>query len=258
MSGFLQRLASRALGRPPAIRPMIVGSYAPALRAEPIPNAEQPPEETALLLPQGAAETGQRTATRQAPQAAADPVPSGEPREREALPVPPRVGKPRIESPAEQHAGISRDRPQPTGSTAAAQVLPRADDDRLLPTDGYEDVSSPRARLVDSPDAVPARSDASDSDPAVRHSGAAAPSQLVRASVRSPFTPERARRHMPQMLAAVEHDAENITEVHVTIGRIELTAAPAPAPASPRRGPVARRKAQSLEEYLARREANRS
>jgi hypothetical protein len=46
-----------------------------------------------------------------------------------------------------------------------------------------------------------------------------------------------------------------VNEVHVTIGRIELTAAP-PA-ARPRREPARSRKPQSLDEYLARREAAR-
>lgn len=50
-----------------------------------------------------------------------------------------------------------------------------------------------------------------------------------------------------------QHDK---TEVHVSIGRIEVTAWPAPAPA--KRAPIARSKAMSLDEYLRKRQQERA
>jgi hypothetical protein len=50
---------------------------------------------------------------------------------------------------------------------------------------------------------------------------------------------------------------EETTEVHVSIGRIEVTAVHEAAP-TPKRAPARGQRALSLEEYLARRKAGRS
>jgi hypothetical protein len=255
MSGFLQRLASRALGRPPAIRP-IVGSSVPAERADPMPLAEPTAEEISLLPP---AETGaarQRTATPKAPREAADPVPSAEHRDRDDLLNFSLIRQTRSESEADPHADhASRDGLQPQGSAAAPEAFPIADD-RLAPTRAQDSGASLRAHLANSPDTARPRTDASYSDAVELQARREAPAQAVRASTRSAFTTQRRRERPLQVPAAGEPDVERITEVHVTIGRIELTAAPTAD--LPRRQPAVKRKAQSLEEYLARREANRS
>jgi hypothetical protein len=57
--------------------------------------------------------------------------------------------------------------------------------------------------------------------------------------------------------AAWRTPVEETTEVHVSIGRIEVTAVHEALPA-PKRAPARSQRALSLEEYLARRKAGRS
>jgi hypothetical protein len=57
--------------------------------------------------------------------------------------------------------------------------------------------------------------------------------------------------------AAWRASVEETTEVHVSIGRIEVTAVQEAAP-TPKRAPARGQRALSLEEYLARRKAGRS
>lgn len=54
---------------------------------------------------------------------------------------------------------------------------------------------------------------------------------------------------------AGQRTQQDKSEVHVSIGRIEVTAWPTPAPA--KRAPIARSKAMSLDEYLRKRQQER-
>jgi hypothetical protein len=201
MSSWLQRLAARALGQAPTVRP-IVGWHAPPVPAR-------------VVLPDASPDA--------APPFAANPLQARshrEPRTPAVLqrPSPAAMRPAPRPTPVPEVGGEA----SPAAATRAAAAAPERD----------------RAPVADrfAPLLLPVTPSTSPSSPA-------SPSRGPRAvpRPRKPDTPAPAR--------------EEVTEVHVSIGRIELTALQ-DAP-RPRREPARTRKPQSLEEYLKRREAER-
>ena len=68
--------------------------------------------------------------------------------------------------------------------------------------------------------------------------------------------PQASTGSIPPPAMAARPPVEETTEVHVTIGRIEVTAVHEALP--PRREPARPRKPKSLEEYLAQRRGSRA
>jgi hypothetical protein len=207
MSSWLQRLAARALGQAPTVRPIVGG------RAPPVPAR--------VVLPD----------------ASPDAAPTAAPAETLRDVAPPFAANPlQARSHREPRTPAVLQRPSPAAMRPAPRPTP-------VPEVGGE--ASPAA-------AAPERDRAPVADrfalllpvtPSTSPSSPASPSRGPRAVPRptKPDTPAPAR--------------EELTEVHVSIGRIELTAVQ-DAP-RPRREPARTRKPQSLEEYLKRREAER-
>lgn len=225
MSGLLRRLAARALGVAPTVRPVVGWAAEAGVRATADTSALVP--ETALEnggpLPQAAAPTAERTPTGTGPPAPEPPqvtVAPGAPLRseqrvtrafaaetptapREALRAPARSA-----TPPDAHVELGDSRRAPVDRTAASHDAPR-DAPPLLPLQRV-------ARLL--------------------------PPRAVAASTPSPA-------------AAARPPVEETTEVHVSIGRIEVTAVQEAPP--PRREPARPRKPRSLEEYLATRQGSR-
>lgn len=75
-------------------------------------------------------------------------------------------------------------------------------------------------------------------------------------SISPPLYVTQARMQAAQLAnPAGQRTQQDKSEVHVSIGRIEVTAWPTPAPA--KRAPIARSKAMSLDEYLRKRQQER-
>jgi hypothetical protein len=237
MSGLLQRLAARAIGTAPAVRP-IVGWSAPILPSEPAPLVSEP----------------QRV---DSPDAAAAP------RTHHA----PDLHRPVGEPAAEERPATA---PQPAHRSAPLAVDEVAlDTTTLAPT-------TPGGPAIDAPRSLPPRT-ALAPQRRVEYGAPDEPdrSELPLPDRRAPFVPLLPPRTAPRTKLAQPESgvparrpgaaaartgasasaADDVTEVHVTIGRIELTAVQEAPRARP--APARTRKPQSLEEYLARRGTER-
>jgi hypothetical protein len=226
MTGLLMRLAARAVGTVPAVRPIVGWDT----RADPAP----------LLLPSQPA----------VPTAL---PPSGEHRSSAAV-LPATVVRPPMSEVDESFAAPLH------GATPASKGEDRLDAAAQPPTAPAAVRSAPAPSVTAS---QPVLEPEAASDPRPRDRVAAfeplLPQQAFAVAGRAPakpiaplFRPAGAGALRARASAAV---AEDVTEVHVTIGRIELTAVQE-AP-RPRREPSGSRKPQSLEEYLTRRGTER-
>lgn len=246
MSGLLLRLASRALGVAPAIRPILAWPPAGA-RVDAVPRPQEPQQTDPLGSPAAApapAAPARRTA---ALHAAARPLDVGDGVEVAvaSASLVPDVSR---HDPAPAYRQHEDDAPD--NSVAYSQA--RAD--RVGGSADFAHVPAPHA-----PDAAPLRNTTA-ADDAPRRDRRAHPEPLLapRAAPRTASSgalPPAAGVARSRAATAPAGAAEDVTEVHVTIGRIELTAvqeAPRPRLKSARS-----RKPQSLDEYLARRAAER-
>jgi hypothetical protein len=224
MSGFLHRLTAHALGQPPEIRPHAVQRW----EAGPDDAQEIVAEETSP------ASTIERREAERAPVATAPAVPD----EAFRQPMPAAARPPgaapeaaiQVASLRRRPSGVAARRP----SDELAPITPSARRAEPLVSRGESYVqrgsdASARERRDVPPHAEPAR-----------HDGAriVAP-DMPAIAMRAPTAdaarhPAEGTRHMP--------------DVHIHIGRVELTALTPPAP--PRREPAAKR--GSLDEYLRR------
>ncbi|WP_434148597.1 hypothetical protein ACR2R6_15160 [Methylocaldum gracile subsp. desertum] len=240
MSGFVQRLVGRAMGLTKSVHAAARLPYAP-------PPALVEPELPEAVLPNSAVSGDGRSARREA---AGDPV--------RRLDVPENVpGKRTFEASVTDHTAFVPDaprasiRPPPfTAETGQAGFM----DAESLEESSAESVTDlmPRnaRRTIDA--------DSPNHEPRV--------SVLGPAPIVEPLLPPQRAMHSPAWNtgnrppdssrgAASASRAEESTEVHVTIGRIEVTAVHE-APPSKRRAPPSA-KPMTLEEYLARRRGER-
>jgi hypothetical protein len=217
MSGWLQRLAARALGQAPSVRPIVGWEADAGSPAIDVPGPARVLEPTPRRAPDVRAEPAVATP---AARVHREPV-----RHRPAAePAPPPLHT--VDGPAAMRAAQSeRERPparRPRRSAPAAPLSLLRPVDREAPDEPIGEVPPLLA-----PRPVP-------------H---VLPAQAIAAPVQRPLD------------GTARSPREETTEVHVSIGRIELTAVQ-DAP-RPRREPARTRKPQSLEEYLKRREAER-
>ena len=235
MSGLLHRLAARALGAAPIVRPVVGWSAEAGLRA----TAQAP-----TLVPERGVEhmAAPRPTAGNAPVRAASDAVSFQ----STMEPPPRGSA--------TAAAAERDVP------VAAESLPRP-----LPPDPAEASIAP----LETPNALPPSATTRpgrgkverrplaplDRAEAPRRSTPDAPPPLLPRRDRHPLPPLAIAAAVPQPAGAARPAIEETTEVHVTIGRIEVTAVHEAPP--PRREP-ARRKPKSLEEHLASRQGRRA
>jgi hypothetical protein len=237
MSGLLQRLAWRALGRPCPIRPIVGRSVAVARHDSPPPGERH--AAAPALQPAAASEAPQSLHARtEASVAAAHRVSAA-------------VLPPERSTRAPNDVLLAEERPTQVAlvrPTHASQPAPWNDE------------------TVEATETAPAHAAASLRVQAARTGrrsaqgmdveGDATAARVSRHAAAQPSAGDAARGlGGTQPLVAPVRARDEVTEVHVTIGRIELTAA-LPA-ARPRQEPARARKPQSLDEYLARREASR-
>jgi hypothetical protein len=226
MSGLLRRLASRALGVTPTVRPVVGWTAETDTRA----TAQAP----ALTFESGVEpETAPRRNAGDPPSRAAPEVAPSTSVEQ-LLPGRTTSAAMEIDVPA---ASKHLPSPLPVGAAEARAAPPRAgaevDDLRPAPVDRTE---ASRAATRDEP----------------RDAPLLLPPQRVGRALPAPAI--AAANPLPA--GAARPASEETTEVHVTIGRIEVTAVQEAA--RPRREPARSRKPKSLEEYLAGRQGRRA
>jgi hypothetical protein len=224
MSGMLQRLALRALGRSAAIRP-IAGLTVPAVRHASLPDADPFAGQYPFHSESDTVASGQSAATMKAPlQSIVPPAAIGhrhmvdEP--ASSLMAPALRGAARNLDVAIDNRVRSK---WPSGAEAP-EVSSSGADPLVSPNEA--DFGSIQKPITRPPDAQ-RQMRISESDQAYPRSGHPGPAFATRASARTahPSSLERTCRTP----GTAERPAEQVTEVHVTIGRIELTAAPTPA-----------------------------
>lgn len=250
MSGFLRRLAAQALGQTAPVR-----SAAHLPYSEPTPFAEittETGEQPARSLeqPNGIAQRRAPPAAEMAPEHRREMADSdagqsalvSEPASRQptsAQPASIRAHQP-VPTPLIEHrANIVRR----TGDLVAT-TPPDRQSEAEIDSQGDDDIRS-RAEAATQTTAARRRN-----PPQARRP--AHPPPLLRPAT---FDAVREQRLAPQPAAARAGNVEETTEVHVSIGRIEVTAVHEAAP--PRRSAPRATKPMSLEEYLARRGASR-
>lgn len=236
MSGLLQRLAARAIGTAPAIRP-IVGWEGSTAQPERVPRAGVPEVTVASELAIAPRTPAAPDARRAAPSIAAAEAP-----QEELL---------RIE-----HIGpVALDASPPAAAPGATSTPRDAATDTPRSTSLAATSATRAIADIASADALPP--DRSAPFVPLLSSRAAACARLAPTQPRAP-SPAATPRHSSALSArkdAPSRAAEDVTEVQVTIGRIELTALQE-AP-RPKREPARAGAPQSLEEYLARRGTER-
>jgi hypothetical protein len=236
MIRLLHRLASRALGAAPEIRP-IVGWSAPAPGFDAVPHAQEPHRTESA----GSAASPLAAAAPAGPTAASRAV--SRLRDAEV------AGAPARHTPDASGRDVGRVRELDDAAAPAAPVAgPHAAVARALDV-SFEVAPAPHAshaerqRNAAAEDTAPSRDSRAHPDPLLPPPRPAAQSALPPAA------------NAGRVASVPARAAREATEVHVTIGRIELTAVhEAPRP---RREPARARGPQSLDEYLARREAKR-
>ena len=230
MSGLLRRLASRALGVMPTVRPAVGRTAEADLRA----TAPAP----VVTFDSG---VEPETAPRRN---------AGDPPSRAGSEIAPSTSVEQLLPSRTEHAAMALDVPPPSKHFPMGAAEARA--------------VSAVAASGSTPPATPPTADAEvdGARPAPVHR-----TEASRASTRDApplLPPQRVGRALPAPAIAVANPlpagpakpaTEEATEVHVTIGRIEVTAVQE-AP-RPRREPARSRKPKSLEEYLADRQGRR-
>jgi hypothetical protein len=223
VSGLLRRLAARALGVAPTVRPVVGWAAEAGVRATADTPALVP--ETSLEdggpLPQ-AAPTAERTPT-------TGPLAQGPPPVMVEPGAPPR---------SEQRVTRSLAAETPTAPREALRTPARS----ATPPDAHAELGEPRREPVDR---------TATSHDAIRD----APTLLPLQRVARLLPPQAVAASTPSPATAARPPIEETTEVHVSIGRIEVTAVQEAPP--PRREPARPRKPKSLEEYLATRQGSR-
>jgi hypothetical protein len=230
MSGSLARLVLRAQGRLPVAEPLLPSRYAPAGPAEP-PAAAEPGWPDPAIVPAQPPSPSPPAAT--VPPLAPARPPSPRP-ETEDAPAPP--------APVVTSASI---RPAPSPPPTPFEERPiRVEAVRPAPA------IAPASTRPDGREPAPATASAPPQTAGERYSAERAEPPFVvarRTTLASPPTEARTDRAIRAAMRA--------PDVHISIGRVEVHAAPAP-PAPVRRGP-ARQPARSLADYLTRRGAER-
>ena len=250
MSGYLRRLIQRSLQATPEIRPTARLPFAPISTRD---------KRESILEDIGAVQIAPRETTRDA---RSDPVVDSN-----------QVGD-LSESP--DKLIFAPDRPQSLDyyKTTADRHF-RAVVQAVSEPEGYERNSQEHPRPVltqsEAPDSLsPApyvREVGDDFAPLVRtaaqidevvesHPGARAADKTAAEYTTSPAPPRMpSARVRSQPMRYLDTKATQTTEVHVTIGRIEITAVHAPQPVKP--SPLPAKKPVSLDEYLAKRNGSR-
>lgn len=242
MTDFLSRLAKRQLDNVPQIRPRVPSMYAIAAPAMSVDGEERsaPPE---LIIPVAGSETVVAPTTpphadreaRTVPAAyieASVPSPTNSPIHKENDVTSGAIFRPMVKTPvamtasgptvSDQHAGFAR------------------------PSDlNTDDSPRPAIRALETPLNHVAISIES---PSVTHE--TRDNSRTESLSASPSLPAR-----PSLRFAVPGSEAAEPEVHVTIGRIEVTAVHAPP--SPKRVPAPGKKPMSLDDYLAKRNGGR-
>ncbi|OGB94732.1 MAG: hypothetical protein A3G82_18955 [Burkholderiales bacterium RIFCSPLOWO2_12_FULL_67_210] len=260
MTGFLQRLAQRANGTARSVRaapgtrfaPEPLGPHTPLQDDTPAPEPTTPfqPVDTTASTPPGASPGGVPDPVFALADAPRQPV----------LHVPRRVqSTPTAQAPAPLLAPADEAGAAPTSARAPRANAPTSNPPTPDPVDkALAARSVPPATgepAAPRPDATPITTSPGSSTEAPPVWDQVEPllSPVIR--VRRPATAD-AHPLEPQRPGRGSR-VEETTEVHVSIGRIEVTAIHEPA--APTQRPAARRKAPvSLDEYLARRQGGRS
>ncbi|WP_133718778.1 hypothetical protein [Methylocaldum gracile] len=249
MSGFVQRLVGRAMGLTKSVHAAARLPYAP-------PPALVEPELPEAVLPNSAVSGDGRSARREA---AGDPV--------RRLDVPENVpGKRTFEASVTDHTAFVPDAPRASIRPPPFTASPERDGYAAPATAemgqaGFADEESPAESVADlmprsSRGAIDA--DFADREGRVNVRGLAHMVEPLFPPQRAMHSPAWNARNRPPDSSrgpASASGAGEATEVHVTIGRIEVTAVHE-APPSKRRAPPSA-KPMTLEEYLARRRGER-
>jgi hypothetical protein len=228
VSGFLARLAARQLEPGGALRPRAVSRFA-------APEAEAALDEP-VTVPTGAPRfVPAQIAPSKTPRV------RREPRDAPAMPAPlhPRdavIGRDTDARPARGPSSPRDVRAAPTDTGADADLHARPPDVALAPTPPAARPAPPARALTPAP-LVPRAvvRERTESEPRMAPVKRATPSAPARAAVNAP---------------------SDEPVVRITIGRIEVRAAPAPAPVPDKRAP-AHAKTLSLDDYLDRRHGPR-
>jgi len=238
MSGFLSHIAARGMGQAGAVHSAARLSYAsaPAL-LETGGEAMALPPSARSLSQSGPAQGPAQGQMPTRPNAAPEGIATATPR-----PPAPLLQRPVMLSPAATDADLRDDhkapeatenRPLPSATDSAIGAIP----DPIMPA-----VAHPAREASAADDEAPA--------PLRRIQPLLPPQQGTNGtpSFKVPLGVPGSSWRAP---------VEETTEVHVSIGRIEVTAVHEAAP-TPKRAPARGQRALSLEEYLARRKAGRS
>ncbi len=286
MSRFLSDLLARSFAPSPAIQPRLASRYEPASGA---PSASAAPafteehvESIAPSFPEASLSTLRSMSISPRPAAATEPAPtaSGAPLPparaisdfaipdflpRSAVPFgsapsprPPAPGASRM---PEEAAKPESDRRPPPLATTPPRTLPSRVEDAVHPGD-----SSPAFPSLFFPrrDPRPSRAPFAPASPEAEPRPPAAPTTSFPGPVTapvpsSPAPPLLSPPSTPPSVSSVaspESSPAPAPSIQVTIGRVEIRAAPPPpAPARPAASAPARRPALPLEEYLRRRDA---
>ncbi len=253
MSGFFETVAARARGETPAVRPRLPSRFESAgVGADPFelsiettaapwatPEPAAPPDAGPNPRP-AISMRGEATPPVAAPLAAR--VETVEVQARPVAPVPPAPRTP--EAPAEMYA-LAEPAPaltqRPEVSSPAAVIS--------APLRSTETTAQPSPRAAPPPDLAVEQRPVTTLASRVEYTLPAATAR------QTPAEPAPARATRAERRAAVLAAPREETTVHVSIGRIEVRAAP-PAP-EPRRREPARSPVMTLEDYLQSRRGRR-
>ena len=253
MSDFLTRLAQRQLGKIATIEPRLSGVYSPVETAfgEPGFGTEQPPDMEVERSNFPMSRQSSKWAPFDPPVVSAEPT-TGTPRAEQRWPI--VENRQTTERPLRDPADSGAEKlPWTSGGQFSADVQPRVSE--KLPVEHRSiDLSSETQRRLraNEPTAV--------EKPRFVDSEARAPARLVDPIASNDVAlpqPMRGLRERTAVARRAKHFEERVRDgaeppVHVTIGRIEVSAVTASAP--PKRASTAHKPSMSLEDYLARRQ----
>ncbi len=252
MTGFLQRLAQRANGSARTVRAASGTRFAPEPlgHSAPIPQEAPAPEARTPFEPAGSTTgTPPGAGTGRVPDPAFAPADA----RRQRAAEPPRRGQTAATAsapaPLQEPADVTAAAPSPARAARAKASMttprpPHPVDEAPAARSANPATSAPVPPGPDAPLATASLPDWPQVEPLL------APTIRVRWPTSAALPPQG---HQPSRGGP----ADTTTEVHVSIGRIEVTAIHEPA--APAQRPAARRKAPvSLDEYLARRQGGRS